>query len=374
MPQIVYIDVSQTATEAPSDLQQKGAIVSLGGTTLETGSYQLLTSVADLTAISPTASGTAATIAASADVFNAATAFFAQGTGSVYVLELGAASSVGPVLNPYIVANPQQFYAYLLPTGSYSDDAFQTMTANYNAASSMVYFFVNGPTTGYSAFSGNKCVNYNVPYSGAGSTENLAAASLYNFINATPGTAKKLAPFAFRYLYANTQWPEAGNAATFKTLRAANVNIAGSGSVGGISNVLLYWGYFMDGKPMSYWYAVDWAQINLARDLSYETIIGSNSDSAPLIYDQRGITRLQARAATTLNTGTSYGVIVGQASVSAVDFATYVSQNTGDYASGTYNGLSATITPIRGFEQITFYLNVDFSGTAVVSDTTDSGS
>ena len=201
-------------------------------------------------------------------------------------------------------------------------------------------------------------------------TENLAAANFYQFINATPTSAKKLAPFAFRYLYGVTAWAEAGNASTFTTLRAANVNIAGSGAVGGVSETLLYWGYCMDGKPMSYWYAVDWAQINLGRDLSYEIIIGSNSTSSPLIYDQRGITRLQARATQTLTTATAYGVIVGSPTVNAIDFATYVSQNTGDYATGTYNGLSATITPMRGFEQITFYLNVDFSGTAIINATT----
>ena len=361
MPQIVYIDVSQTATETPSDLQQKGAIVSLGGTNLTTGTYQLITSASDLTAIAT---------AASATLSNAVNSFYDQGTGSVYVLELGAGSLIGTSLTSYITANPNAFYAYLVPDSAYDDSTFQTLTKNYVSMASMTYFFMNGPQSGYSAFTGTKSVAYHVASPNAASTENLAAESFYEFINATPTSAKKLAPFAFRYLYGATAWPEAGNAATFTTLRAANVNISGSGAVGGVSEALLYWGYFMDGKPMSYWYAVDWAQINLARDLSYEIITGSNSTSAPLIYDQRGITRLQARATQTLTTATAYGVIVGTPTVDAVDFATYVSQNTGDYATGTYNGLSATITPMRGFEQITFYLNVDFSGTAIINATT----
>ena len=37
-----------------------------------------------------------------------------------------------------------------------------------------------------------------------------------------------------------------------------------------------------------------------------------------------------------------------------------------------YKGLSATVTPMRGFEQITFYLTVDFTGTdAITTSTTE---
>ena len=365
MPQIVYIDVSTTATETPSNLQQRGAIVSVGGTSLTTGTYTIITSAGDLTAIATSASG---------DVSNAVNSFYDQGTGAVYILELGAGASIGTALSAYITANPNAFYAYLVPNNAYNDSTFQSMTKNYVSMNSMTYFFVNGPQAGYSAFAGTKSVAYHVPAAAAASTENLAAESFYEFINATPSSAKMLAPFAFRYLYGATAWTEAGNAATFSTLRAANVNIAGSGAVGGVSETLLYWGYFMDGKPMSYWYAVDWVQINLAQDLSYEIITGSNSTTAPLVYEQSGITRLQARAAQMLTTATAYGVIVGQSTVNAVDFATYITENPGDYSTGTYNGLSATITPMRGFEQITFYLNVDFSGTAIISAATTTGS
>lgn len=365
MPQIVYIDISQTAVEAASNLQQMGAIVSVGGTTLTAGTYQAITSASDLTAIATSAS---------ADVGNAVNSFYKQGTGSVYILELGSGAVIGTALAAFISAHPNTFYAYTVPNTAYSDTTFQAMVKNFVSLNSMTYFFVNGTQAGYAPFSGVKSVAYFVAASGAASTENLAAETMYEFINATPSSAKKLAPFAFRYLYGSTAWTEAGNAATFATLRSEYVNIAGSGARGGVSETLLYWGYFMDGKPMSYWYAVDWAQINLAQDLSYEIIIGSNSTTAPLIYDQRGITRLQSRATQTLTTATAFGVIVGQSTVSAVDFATYVSQNTGDYSTGTYNGLSATITPMRGFEQITFYLTVDFTGTAVVDATSSTGS
>ena len=362
MPQIVYIDVSQTATETPSDLQQKGAIVSLGGTNLTTGTYQLITSASDLTAIATSASG---------DLSNAVNSFYDQGTGAVYILELGEDAVIGTALSAYITANPNAFYAYLVPDTAYADTTFQAMVKNYVALTAKTYFFLNGPQSGYSAFTGTKSVNYSIPSPAAALAENLAAMEFYNWINATPTSAKKLAPFAFRYLYGATAWPEAGNAATFTALRAANVNIAGSGAVGGVSETLLYWGYFMDGKPMSYWYAVDYVQINLARDLSYTIITGSQPGAVnPLIYTQSGITRLQDRATATLSTTTAFGVIVGTSTVDAVSYATYVTENPGDYATGTYNGLSATVTPMRGFEQITFYLNVNFSGTAAITTTT----
>lgn len=363
MPQIVYINVSATATEAPSDLQQRGAIVSMGGTTLANNTTQLITSAADLTSIATAASG---------DVSNAVNSFYDQGTGSVYILELGAGNDIGSALGTYLTNNPNAFYAYLLPAVAATDANLQSLVKNYVSLESMTYFFLNGTQSGYNVFSGVKSVMYHTQSPNALATENLAAETFYEFINASPTAARKLSPFAFRYLYGATAWPEAGNATLFKTLKSENVNIAGTGAVGGVSNVLLYWGYTMDGKPMSYWYAVDWAQINLARDLSYEIITGSQPGGNPLIYDQRGITRLQARAVNTLSRGGTFGVTVGSAVVNAIDFATYVSQNTGDYATGTYNGLSATITPMRGFEQITFYLNVDFSGTAIVNATTGS--
>ncbi|PVP97326.1 hypothetical protein C4707_25925, partial [Salmonella enterica subsp. enterica serovar Newport] len=98
-------------------------------------------------------------------------------------------------------------------------------------------------------------------------------------------------------------------------------------------------------------------------------------------YDQQGIGRLQRRALKTLRSGISYGLILGQvidtqltqesfnaeyekgsyagnAVINAVPFADYTSLNQSDYADGKYNGLSAVVTPRRGFESITFNLNV----------------
>jgi len=57
------------------------------------------------------------------------------------------------------------------------------------------------------------------------------------------------------------------------------------------------------------------------------------------------------------------GTYAGSAVINAVPFASYTSLNPSDYADGKYNGLSAVITPKRGFESITFNLNVtNFAG------------
>ena len=51
MPNIVNVVVSQQVASAPNTLQRTGAFVSQGGTTLATGSTQLLTSLSSLTSI-----------------------------------------------------------------------------------------------------------------------------------------------------------------------------------------------------------------------------------------------------------------------------------------------------------------------------------
>lgn len=366
MPQIVYIDISTTATETPDNLQQMGCIVSLGGTSLTTGTSQAITSAADFASI-------ASKTTASGIVNTAVTNFYQQGDGTVYILELGSSASYSVDLNAYISNNPQTFYAYLLPgTPVDTDSNLSSMFANYLTQNSMTYFFFDCTLAQVATFNNQKCVAATTNYSGAASTESLAVHQFYEFINADPNTTKKMAPFAFRYMYGLTPWPERGNKTAFANMKAAYLGFVGTGAQGGISEDLLFWGDFQDGKPLSYWYAVDWVQINLARDLAYEIITGSNDTANPLIYNQAGITRLQARAATTLNRGVSYGCIAGAPTVSAVDYGTYVTDNPGDYATGTYNGLSATVTPMRGFEQITFYLTVDFTGTdAITTSTTE---
>lgn len=55
MPSIVTLNVSEQVAPTPSTLQQTGALISQGGTTLTEGSFHLLTQISDLTAIQPAA-------------------------------------------------------------------------------------------------------------------------------------------------------------------------------------------------------------------------------------------------------------------------------------------------------------------------------
>ena len=140
------------------------------------------------------------------------------------------------------------------------------------------------------------------------------------------------------------------------TLKAAGVNWVGTGAQGGISNTLVLWGTTMDVNPWNYWYSVDWTAINVAEFLAAAVINGSNSPTNPLYYNQAGINTLQKVAQATVNNGISFGLILSPAKVVAVPFSTYVKQHPGDYSTGTYNGLSCTFVPLRGFESITIYL------------------
>lgn len=188
------------------------------------------------------------------------------------------------------------------------------------------------------------------------------------------------------YLFGVTPFPTQGNAALLSTLNAANINVVGTGAAGGISSTVLIGGNTLDGKPFRYWYSVDWAQINVQLNVNAALINGSNNPQNPIDYNQNGINALQQVAATTMATGVSSGLVLnpvkqttltaadytqavdkdtfgGTTLVNAVPFASYVALNPNDYGSGIYNGFSINYTPLIGFEEITFNINVSsFAG------------
>jgi hypothetical protein len=193
---------------------------------------------------------------------------------------------------------------------------------------------------------------------GAPVTEFTVAAVFWNFLDYNPSAANLVAPFAFKYLYGVTPFPTRGNNALLTTLKAESVNVVGTGAEGGISNTILLWGTTMDGHDATYWYSVDWVQINVDIAISNAVINGSNNSQNPLYYDQNGINRLQAVAQTVMRNAIAFGLALAPITVNAVPFVTYVSQNPADYPAGIYRGLSVSYTPQRGFIQIVFYVNV----------------
>jgi len=111
-PEIVNEIVTVAIAPTPSSLQQSGAVISVGGTTLTTGSYQYITQASQLAAILSSSGNFA-------ELTNMVNSFFAQGTAvGVYVLELGANVNVVDQINSlqtWIADNPRTFYAYLDP-------------------------------------------------------------------------------------------------------------------------------------------------------------------------------------------------------------------------------------------------------------------
>ena len=432
MPNIVNVVVTQQVASAPSQLQQTGAFVSQGGTTLAAGTTQLLTQLSDLTSIisSPIAisaiawstnvvtvttasahgiptgdtvevviagcvptgyNGTFAGTSTGASTFTypllnnpgvettlgefqlnsslellaMGNTFFAQGsTVAVYVLELGTTTVSDGVtaLNTYIEDNvghlptspTPQFYSYLLPTTWDVSDA-QVMASQYEGTTAQVYFWVTTTLATYSGWDGIKSVFAAIQSPSAPAIEFSTAAMFWASLAYDPSASNLAHPFAYTYLYSVTPYSTLTNTQQV-TLLANGVNWIGTGAEGGISNTLIQGGTFMDLNPFNYWYCVDWLSINVAQALAAAIINGSNLPTNPLYYNQAGINTLQKVAQATVNNGISFGLILSPANVNAVPFTTYVAQHPGDYATGTYNGLSLTFVPLRGFTSITIYL------------------
>jgi hypothetical protein len=283
-------------------------------------------------------------------------------SASVYVLELGLSDTDAAVayLDTWITAtDPQVFYAYLCPRAFTANAAFLSLMADFEATTALTYFYVTATLGNYTGLTAlMKCVVGLIEAPLTPATEFSLAAAFYALLNTNPSTTNKVAPFAFRYLFGVTAYPLLGNGSLFATLKAAKINWVGTGAEGGITNTVLLWGTTKDGRDISYWYSVDWVQINVALDLANEIINGSNNAINPLYYNQDGINRLQARSQATMNRGISYGLVLAPVTVNAVPFPTYVATNPSDYPIGKYAGLSVSYTPARGFTEIIFNVNV----------------
>jgi hypothetical protein len=200
-------------------------------------------------------------------------------------------------------------------------------------------------------------------------------------IHNNPTGTNKLTPSNFQFALGVTPYPTVGNAALLATLKAANVNVFLKASEGGLNDVVLAYGRLINGRPMNYWYAIDWLQINAAVDVTAAVIEGSNNSSNPLVYNQPGINTLQGVLSGTCGRGNAAGILfgapiqtelvpsdlaqaladftyAGQTLVNADPFVDYVSTNPSDFPAGIYNGLFVQMTPNQGFESIGVAINV----------------
>jgi hypothetical protein len=258
---------------------------------------------------------------------------------------------------------------------------FTTLLASYENTTAKTYFFVTTDADSYTDFADKKCVVALIESPNAPSTEFSLASVFYVTLHYNPSTTNKVTPLSFAYVFGVTPYPSPGNGPLFTALKAAGVNWISNGAEGGISNTMVVWGTTMDVRPFNYWYSVDWTQINIDLDLSNAIINGSNDPINPLYFNQNGIDRLQNVAANTLSRGVTFGMILGrvtqvaldgpdflvalddddfagQTVINAVPFIPYNLENPSDYKIGRYSGFSVVMTPLRGFDQIVFNVNV----------------
>lgn len=313
------------------------------------------------------------------------TTFFAQGSSvPVYVLELGLGSVNAGVatFTTWLNNNLATAYVYLMPREWDNNVAFLALLATWESPTSKTYFWVTTTNATYTSYLPTmKDVVWNIEAPVIPANEFSLAAPFWQLLHTNPSPINKVAPFSFRYLFGVTPYPIVGNGALFTAWKAAGGNWIGTGFEGGISNAIWLYGTTADGRPLNYWYSVDWLIINIDRNMSAAIINGSNNTQNPLYLDQAGINALQAVGASTLASAVTFGLLLGtvvqselnasayvealengafagQAVINAVPFPAYFAANPSDFATGTYNGFSATVTPLRGFTQITFFINV----------------
>lgn len=349
-PQIVNINAQVVSAPQPSTLQQSGAILSFGGTTLTPGTYLFCGTVGAVASILSAAGNFV-------EVNNMATTFFAQGNSTgLYVLELGTMGVTSQInaLNNWIVANPNVFYAFLVPANwdTYSTGV-NTIAANYGSPTGKTYFFVTTTVANVGNYT-TKAVFATVPSPTAASTEFQAAAMFSEWLGNNPTIASPAAPMAFRYLYGVTPWVQTNNATPIQTVLSAYGNLILTGAEGGISTATLRNGTTSDGNQAMFWYAVDWIQIQARLQLANAIINGSNSNP-PVVYNQFGINYLLAILQTLGKTGVSIGLVL-QATFAATSFVAYTTAFPGDYAIGRYAGFSCNEIPQLGFLTVTFNL------------------
>jgi len=496
-PQIINLTAVVTTAPTPSQLQQSGAIVSVGGTTLTPGTYQYCGNLSAVNAISATSYGITSLAWASSEVtatvasgilptvgstftttisgavpsgYNGvyvatvatsttftyavaanpgtettpgsftvsgtspitypATSFFSQGTAvGVYVLELGNTTGTDAQiasLGSWITANPGVFYGYLVPAiWDYSKDevgsvvinnggngytvaptvafsapgtgttatgtaivqngavvavtitdpgsgytaaptitfsggggvgamatanlasAMNILAGQYASATGKTYFFVTTSAANLANYATLKSVYATVPAPTATSQEFDSGAMFYQWLVNNPSQTNPLGPMSYRYLTGVTPWVISGNQAAINNVLTGYGNIIYPTSEGGISKSGIWKGTLMDGTQASWWYGIDWLQIQIRQALAAAVINGSNQNP-PLIYDQNGINSLLAVAQNVANSGVQFQCAL-KVTIVATPFSTYVAQNPNDYAAGLYRGFSITAVGQNGF-------------------------
>lgn len=322
---------------------------------------------------------------ASSELTQMGTTYFAQNiVVAPYVLELGSGDVAAGVaaLTTWLTDHPHTVYSFLIPREWDGDSDFLDLLNDYTAPSAKTYFYVTTTTETMALYAGLKNVFMLVESPNVAPNEFSCAAPWAVTLAIDPSSTNRVTPLSYATLFGVTNWPTAGQE-TFDEFVTANANWVATGAEGGLpSTKILKQGQMADGNPWNFWYAGDWCQINIALALANEVINGSVPGTlAPLYYDQDGINRLQNRAIQVMQSAVAYGLAVGQVKsyqlpaavfaqgftngayegqlpVNAEPFFVYSDENPNDYAIGKYAGLAAIVTPLRGFLNLFFSLNI----------------
>jgi hypothetical protein len=287
--------------------------------------------------------------------------WFGQGqNNAVYVLELGVGTTAQGVtaLAAYIAAPPAPvvpIYAYMVPKEWDTEATAPTMMNTFVSPTSKIYFYVTTTVATYTNWTGIKSVIATAPSPNAPITEFSASAVFWDGLNNNPSASNLMEPMQYSFVYGVTPYNTL-TGAQITALKAAGVNWIGTGAEGQISNTLIKTGGYMDLNPFTYWYAIDWVNINCDISLSAAVINGSNTPTNPLDYAQSGINTLQKVAQQVMNNGVSFGLLAAGAVVNATAFVPYITANPSNYTAGIYGGLSGTFSPQKGFTSITMNL------------------
>jgi hypothetical protein len=347
---IVTIVPNVALAQLPDSTQRVSLAVSLGATSFASGTANPVYSYEDYL--------THRLVVAFTPELDAAVKSWFKITGApaLYILEIGTGGTVANVATYLQNGTRPVPYSIICPTAWTTDEGLKSLAQTYDGADDRFYFAINTlPSASF--FVGIKSVWTMAKPAGSPATEHPAAAlaALIASYNLSPAELMT----SIRYSYMPGFTPFQPTKLQKSTLFAQRINWIDTGKEAGLSDVtLLENGVASDGLRLGFWYATNWAQINIERDLAAAVINGSADTDNPLFYDQDGIDRLQQVAQATVNRGISFGLIAGAPKVTAVSFADYKASNPADVAAGIYKGLALTFEPEKGFSAITIYFTV----------------
>jgi len=346
-----------------------------------------------------------------------ATTYFGQGNAiGPWVLELGYQSSIDNkviALENWLAQNPLTIYGFLMPREFGTDPnalpawsgypspypnptRWMALLKQYQAPEKMEYFWVTvTPSTMLTLDETYKDVfklveapvlsdplaippNSNSGYSNVIDPEGefTLASIFYNALSYRPSNTNRISPMAFKYVYGVTEYPQRNNGPLLVSFKQASTNYISTGAEGGISFTMVYEGVTADHHDyFNWWYTIDWVQIEINLNLSNAIINGSNNPLAPLYYNQDGINYLETVLFNTMQSASTFGMVLGKIEMTAMDgpdltnainggtfagkcdvnavpFLNYTLANPGDYKIGEYDGLSTLFIPSRGFIHI----------------------